>query len=77
MLLVGLFLQLAFNLGASAVLPVNKIHLSLADGFLLLVLDHHFDVLGFLLLNATVVFPLLSAGCLLSLSLVCLVLGLG
>ena len=77
MLLVRLLLQLALDLGARAILPVNEIHLPLAGRLLLLVLNHHLNVLGFLLLNSAVVLPLLPAGCLVSLRLVSLKLGLG
>ena len=77
MLLVRLLLQLALDLGACAILPVNEIHLPLAGRLLLLVLNHHLNVLGFLLLNSAVVLPLLPAARLLSLRLVSLKLGLG
>jgi hypothetical protein len=77
LLLVGLLLEFTFNLRPSVVLSVNKIHLTLLLGFLLLVFDHHFDVLGFLLLNAAVILPLLPVLHLFGLGLICIKLRLG
>jgi hypothetical protein len=72
LLLARLLLQLALDLGPGAILSVDEIHLALAGGLLLLVLDHHFDVLSLLFLQASAVFPLLPSSCLLGLSLVSL-----
>jgi hypothetical protein len=77
LLLVGLFLEFSFNLRPSVVLSVNKIHLTLLLRFLLLVLDHHFDVLGLLFFNAAVILPLLPVLHLFGLGLVSIKLGLG
>ena len=77
MLLIRFLGQLAFDLASSAVLPFNKVHVALLHGFVLLVPDHHFHLLGFLLLNASVVLPVLSVGHLLSFGVLGFILGLG
>jgi len=77
LLLIRFLGQLAFDLGASTVLPFNKVHVALLHGFVLLVPDHHFHLLGFLLLNTFVVLPVLSVGHLLSFGVLSFILGLG
>jgi hypothetical protein len=77
LLLIGFLWQLAFDLGTSAVLPFNKVHVALLHGFVLLMSDHHLHLLRFLLLNASVMLPILSVGHFLSFGVISFILGLG
>ena len=49
LLFVRFALKLAFDLGARAILSLDKVHLTLGGRLLLLVLYHHFDILRLLL----------------------------
>ena len=77
LLLVGFLGQLAFNLSASVVLPLNKVHVALHLCFVFLVLDLHLNLLRLLLLHAPIVLPFLSVGLLFSLGFIRLKLSLG